>query len=211
MPPLALAPLSALPPPTAAPALADTAALNSTEDNLGLAQAIEQLTLPGFIAVAAAGVCLVLCAPPLVACWLRRRRRLLEKRLFLTTSVVSPVPAGQYGTPRRSTLVSVFASAFGRGGRNPPAPGAPPPAPGEGPGVAYLNELDPEPVVARHGPFATAGLTREQFVQGGGPPAPPTPVGLPPGWVALEDAEGDFYYWNESTGETTWSRPGYRG
>lgn len=29
---------------------------------------------------------------------------------------------------------------------------------------------------------------------------------LPPGWVALED-EGDIYYANEVTGETTWDRP----
>ena len=32
--------------------------------------------------------------------------------------------------------------------------------------------------------------------------------GLPPGWEALPDDDGDYYYFNKSTGETTWTRPG---
>lgn len=30
---------------------------------------------------------------------------------------------------------------------------------------------------------------------------------LPPEWKALTDAEGDVYYWNERTDETSWERP----
>ena len=40
-------------------------------------------------------------------------------------------------------------------------------------------------------------------------PAPPGPAttGPPPGWKATKTAEGKEYYYNESTGETSWSLP----
>jgi len=46
----------------------------------------------------------------------------------------------------------------------------------------------------------------------GGPPPPgmPPPAGPPPpppGWKMTTTAEGKEYYYNESTGETSWTRP----
>eukprot|EP00621_Florenciella_sp_RCC1693_P011310 CAMPEP_0182547480 /NCGR_PEP_ID=MMETSP1323-20130603/37509_1 /TAXON_ID=236787 /ORGANISM="Florenciella parvula, Strain RCC1693" /LENGTH=54 /DNA_ID=CAMNT_0024758791 /DNA_START=123 /DNA_END=284 /DNA_ORIENTATION=+ len=30
---------------------------------------------------------------------------------------------------------------------------------------------------------------------------------LPPGWLPFEDDTGDWYYYNETTQETTWDKP----
>ena len=35
----------------------------------------------------------------------------------------------------------------------------------------------------------------------------PQPNGLPAGWSAVKDANGEEYYWQEATGEVTWDRP----
>lgn len=41
-------------------------------------------------------------------------------------------------------------------------------------------------------------------------PAPPTSSAppLPDGWTEVPDGNGDIYYWNQSTNETVWDRPG---
>jgi polyhydroxyalkanoate synthesis regulator phasin len=39
------------------------------------------------------------------------------------------------------------------------------------------------------------------------PPGAPPPAGPPPGWRATKTAEGKEYYYNETTGETSWTMP----
>ena len=41
----------------------------------------------------------------------------------------------------------------------------------------------------------------------GPPPGAAPPTGPPPGWKATKTAEGKEYYYNENTGETSWSLP----
>ena len=53
-------------------------------------------------------------------------------------------------------------------------------------------------------------LVQVESPRGGGFLAPPPllpPVQLPEGWEVLTDAEGDNYYFNSRTGETSWSAP----
>ena len=39
------------------------------------------------------------------------------------------------------------------------------------------------------------------------PPGGPPPGGPPPGWRVTQTADGKDYYYNESTGETSWTMP----
>ena len=39
------------------------------------------------------------------------------------------------------------------------------------------------------------------------PPPGPPPTGPPPGWRATKTAEGKEYFFNETTGETSWTMP----
>jgi len=39
-------------------------------------------------------------------------------------------------------------------------------------------------------------------------PPPPPPSDLPPGWQEMKDpSSGHSYYYNATTGETTWTKP----
>ena len=40
--------------------------------------------------------------------------------------------------------------------------------------------------------------------------APPESNTLPEDWCAVQSSEGQTYYWNTYTGDTTWDRPSHR-
>ena len=69
----------------------------------------------------------------------------------------------------------------------------------------YYNSSTSESTYTRPVSGPQIGKSKALTMAGGPAPPPSAPpvAQLPPGWVKTPDGNGDFYYWNQTTGETS--------
>ncbi len=88
----------------------------------------------------------------------------------------------------------------------------PEPAAATNPEPAPAAETEPEPAAATTAPESTPAPAPAEpsaaEAEAAEAEPPYDPDALPAGWKEFADDDGDTYYYNELTGETSWERPG---